>query len=71
MPSPGLVPVARVPGENVNGHTSLMETKKQNQVTSRPPKLPSLSDKECPRTPAPLTTADYMIPRPNKITLPE
>ena len=58
-------------GENVNGHTRPMETKKQNPVASRPTKLPSLSDKECPRTPAPLTTADYMIPRLNKITLPE
>jgi hypothetical protein len=50
--------------------TSPKGTKKKISVASRQEKTPSLSDHRLPMSPAPPTTADYMIPRFNKITLP-
>ena len=71
VPSPGLVLVARVPGENIERAYNFHGNQKAVSSRFLSTKIPLPKRQRVSKEPASLTTADYMIPRLNKVTLPE
>ncbi len=69
MPFPAPVIVCSQQGETVNGPTSPKEIQSLGTVTPQRPGPPSPSNHDFPKIPTTQTTADYMVPQLNKITV--